>query len=114
MEIKTPDFSVFYNEANHLVEFAGTIRLKDSGEYVQISDILTKAYGDAQDVFTLDLKQLEFLNSGGINAISKFVLSSKRIDKAKIIVLGNKDIYWQQKSLVNLRKLWNKVEVEIK
>jgi hypothetical protein len=29
------------------------------------------------------------------------------------VVLGNRDIYWQQKSLGNLQKLWPKVQIEI-
>lgn len=113
MEIKGEDYLVTYNETRSTMEFFGTIRLRDTADYSAISDLLDSAHAKASDELVLDFRNLNFLNSAGINTISKFVITARRADTAALKVVGNSQISWQQKSLKNLQKLWPKVQIEI-
>lgn len=107
-------YSVEYNEGTETVIFTGTMRLKTGADYAPINALLEKAYNAAGDgKLTLDFRQLQFLNSSGINTISRFVITARKKDAAKLLVIGSQDIYWQQKSLTNLQRLWKSVEIEI-
>jgi hypothetical protein len=113
MELKGEDYTVSFNSDNNTVEFSGSMRLRDSEEYQSLSDMLNEFQESITDNLILDFKNLKFMNSSGINTISKFVIKSRKADRINLIVYGNKDISWQQKSLANLQKLWSKVNVEI-
>jgi hypothetical protein len=113
MEIKGEDFLVTFNEPKAAVEFFGTIRLRDSLDYKAISDLLETACQRVAEELNLDFRNLQFLNSAGINTISKFVIVARGRENLLLKVLGNKQIAWQAKSLRNLQKLWPKVAIEI-
>ncbi len=113
MEYKGEDFFVDFNESGKLVEFYGTIRLRDKSEYELINDILIKAADTVESDLILDLRNLKYLNSSGINMFSKFIIMARRANKIKVEVLGNSEISWQQKSLRNLQRLWSEVVISI-
>jgi hypothetical protein len=95
------------------VEFFGTIRLRDSSDYRSISELLETAHRTAENELILDFRNLQFLNSAGINTVSKFVIAARSSNRIVLRVLGNEQISWQQKSLRNLQKLWPRVQIEI-
>jgi hypothetical protein len=113
MEIKGEDFLVTFNEPKASVEFFGTIRLRDSLDYKAINDLLETACQRVTGDLIMDFRNLQFLNSAGINTVSKFVISARGGARCLLKVLGNKQIAWQAKSLRNLQKLWPKVTIEI-
>jgi hypothetical protein len=113
--IKGDEYSVEYNDGLGTVTVEGTVRLQTADEYEPINGLLQKAYTAAQKegLLCLDFRQLRFLNSSGINVISRFVIAARKLDNAGLRIIGNQDIYWQQKSLSNLQKLWPKVQIDI-
>jgi len=113
--VSGPEYSVEYNMGSHTVSFIGTIRLQTTDEYAPIMTLLQAVHDglDPQTPLILDLRQLRFLNSSGINTISRFVIKARKADKLALQVLGNQEIYWQQKSLINLQRLWPKLQIEI-
>ena len=112
--IEGEGYTVEYNEGTETVAFRGTMRLKTSADYAPINQLLTRAYNAAgEGKLTLDFRQLQFLNSSGINTVSRFVIVSRKQNTASLAVLGSKDVYWQQKSLTNLQRLWKNVEIDI-
>lgn len=113
--VKGDEYSVEYNDGTQSVNFVGTIRLQTTEEYEPITQLLHNAHNtaDPAQVVTLDFRQLRFLNSSGINIISRFVIAARKENKVNLTVLGNQDIYWQQKSLTNLQRLWSKVQIKI-
>ena len=113
MELKGEDYLVTYDESRNVIEFFGTIRLRDSSDYSSISEMLESAQSKSSAELVLDFRNLKFLNSAGINTISKFVITARRAESVALKVLGNSAISWQQKSLKNLQKLWSKVQIEI-
>lgn len=109
-------YFVEYNEGTEQVVFSGTIRLQTTAEYAPVMELLNEAHETAvsnNSPLTLDFRQLQFLNSSGINTISRFVIYARKQNSATLMVLGSADIYWQKKSLTNLQKLWSKVQIQI-
>jgi hypothetical protein len=113
MELKGEDYHVYYNNARNAIVFSGTLRLRDSDEYQNLSRLLNTVHADASELIIMDFRNLQFLNSSGINTISKFIINARKSAKVQIKILGNNDISWQQKSLRNLQKLWASVQIEL-
>lgn len=109
------DYTVQLDPATQAVTFAGSIRLQTMDDYAPIRDLLDAAMNaaGAGGTVLLDFRQLRFLNSSGINTISRFVIDARKMDNVMLSVMGNQEIYWQQKSLTNLQRLWPKVKIDI-
>ncbi len=113
MELKGEDYHVHYNNEKNAIEFEGTLRLRDSADYQNLSDMLQTVYNNASAMLVLDFRNLQFLNSSGINTISKFIINARKSEKVQVKIIGNNEISWQQKSLRNLQKLWSSVQIQI-
>ena len=114
MELRGEDYVITYVESRNAVEFFGTLRLRDSADYSSLTEMLEAAHRDAKGSMVMDFRNLQFLNSAGINTISRFVITARTANTTQLRVLGNPEISWQQKSLGNLQKLWAKVSIEIR
>ncbi len=114
MELRGEDYVITYVESRSAVEFFGSLRLRDSMDYKPLTEMLETAHRNAKDAMIMDFRNLQFLNSAGINTISRFVITARTANTTLLRVLGNTEISWQQKSLGNLQKLWAKVSIEIR
>jgi hypothetical protein len=117
MDIKGQDYHVTYDQATATVTFAGELALMGMGEYPPIAEMLDQALNDlsgrSDAQLTLDLQTLKFLNSSGINVISKFVIKVRRSGNIAMVIKGSKIIPWQEKSLVNLKRLMPEMVLEL-
>jgi len=111
MEIKTDDYSVRYDEATATISCAGSLRLSGMEEYAPILEMLNNAAEQQAEQLNLDLRNLEFLNSSGINVLSKFVIHVRQRKSPQINVKGSTKIPWQSKSLKNLQRLLPTLEL---
>ena len=105
-------YEALYNKDENTVVIKGTLRLNGISEYQSITDILTTAC-EAGQTLILDLRDLQFLNSSGIATFSKFVLQARAKDDFSLTILGSREIPWQGKSLINLRRLMPALVLEI-
>jgi len=105
MEVKGEDYRVWYDPSEFTVYCQGSLRLAGTEEYAPIVQILEYVLEQAPQQITLNLCQLEFLNSSGINVLSKFVIKVRQKEKIQITVKGSETIPWQGKSLKNLQRL---------
>ena len=64
-------------------------------------------------MITLQLKNLQFLNSSGINTLSKFVIRVRNEKQSEVLVQGTEKFPWQSKSLRNLQRLMPELRLEI-
>ncbi len=118
MEIKTASYSIEYDNIQEKVALKGSFRLVNSDSdgpesYQGMIGLLNSAAANHPSRLTIDMRELEFLNSSGINAICKFVISVRQGGKTALTVLGSKDYSWQGKSLINLKRLMPGLELVI-
>ena len=105
MEIKTEHYSIYYDKQTETAIFNGSLRLSGMEEYDPIVQLLNEVAEQQPSTITLNLQDLEFLNSSGINVLSKFVIKVRQTGNIHMVVLGSKEIPWQGKSLKNLQRL---------
>lgn len=113
MEITNDTYKVQYDAETTTVKFQGSLRLGGMAEYAPIVDLLNEIVAQEPSVITLDLTNLEFLNSSGISMLSKFVINVRKQGKSKIIIKGSQDIPWQGKSLKNLQRLMPNLQLDL-
>lgn len=113
MEVKGENYQVLYDQDSATITCAGTLRLYGKDGYEPIVNLLTRAAEDQAPKITLDVSELQFLNSAGINTISKFVIQVRNQKKSQIVVKGSASFPWQTKSLKNLERLMPGLVLEI-
>ena len=113
MEITHDDYVVRYDPATATVVCQGSFRLQGSEEYAPILQLLTEAADAKPATLVLDLRALRFLNSSGINTLSKFVLQARKHHVSQVVVKGSSQFPWQQKSLKNFQRLLPGLQLEI-
>ncbi|ELS32180.1 MULTISPECIES: slr1659 superfamily regulator [Pseudanabaena] len=112
MEVKGDDYRVWYEPSEMAIYCQGSLRLAGTEEYAPIVQILEKSLEEPPKKIKLNLCQLEFLNSSGINILSKFVIKVRQKETISIIVQGSEVIPWQGKSLKNLQRLMPSLKLE--
>ncbi len=113
MEIISQDYHVVYREETATVVCEGTFLLSGTEEYAPILQLLNTT-ADAQPTqgrLTLDLRNLEFLNSSGINTFTKFVIQVRNQQHIQLVVRGYENIPWQARLLKNLQRLMPTLEL---
>lgn len=112
-EIKSQDYSVEYDPQSVTFRFKGELSLGGPSEYGAIAKLLDDVANEIPPMITLNLKELEFLNSSGISLLSKFAIGVRKKKTIKVLVIGSKNIPWQEKSLANLEKLLPSLKLEL-
>ncbi|MBE9129658.1 MULTISPECIES: slr1659 superfamily regulator [unclassified Coleofasciculus] len=113
MEIKSETYSLYYDAATSTVDCKGSLRLSGMEEYLPIVELLNEVADSQPPIITLNLRELEFLNSSGISMLSKFVIRVRQKKTVKIVVKGSQTIPWQGKSLKNLQRLMPGLKLEL-
>ena len=113
-EIKGEHFNIFYDNNSKAINFTGRVRLRGLQEYTVVFDLFNKVIEKNGDSITLDLQNLELLNSSGIDMLSKFVITARKKKTIEITVIGSSAKAWQVKLFKNLQRLMPKLKSELK
>lgn len=111
MKIETEDYTVWHDHSAETVHIQGILRLSGMQEYQPVMDLLLTAVDDA-DQFTLNLQELEFLNSSGISMLTMFVIKVRQQGNVALQIQGSQSTLWQTKSLKNLQRLMPSLSLE--
>jgi len=112
MEIVHTDYQVRYEEVSATVSCQGSFRLAGD-DYKPVLDLMLQAADARPPLLTLDLRELQFLNSSGINTLSKLILHVRKHNASQVVVRGSSRFPWQEKSLINLKRLLPALTLEI-
>ncbi len=111
-EIKGENYTVIYDSNLATISFQGSLRLGGMSEYQPILDLLNDILSKNLPTMTLDLQELDFLNSSGISMLSKFIINARKHQVSQIIIKASANIPWQGKSLKNLQRLLPILQLE--
>lgn len=109
--IEGVNHKVAYDPQAGTLRLRGIMRLNGMTEYAPIAELLSRSLAE-NDAVTVDLTELEFLNSSGIAVLSKFVIEARNSNTA-LSIRGSKAIAWQGKSLTNLQRLMPSLTMEL-
>ena len=110
-DISHEDYQVRYDPDTAVIRCAGILRLRGE-DYAPIAELLNEAADAEHPALTLDVRQLQFLNSSGINTLSKFILRMRQHSASEITVQGSSAFPWQRRSLTNLQRLLPSLRLE--
>lgn len=105
MEVKKDDYRVWYDPATATVNFEGLIRESQISDYKPLEELLEEVIAQKPPVISMNLKELEFLNSSGMTILSRFVIGVRNKKMIQLVVRGSQKIAWQNKSLPNWQRL---------
>ncbi|MEM9265896.1 MAG: hypothetical protein AAGA46_10270 [Cyanobacteria bacterium P01_F01_bin.13] len=112
-ELSGENYSITHDTDTTTVKFSGQLVLRGYGEYAPILELLMEIAASQPAEITLDLREILFLNSSGINMFSKFLLSLRQQKETQLVILGSETIPWQSKSLGNMPKLLPSVQLKL-
>jgi hypothetical protein len=112
MEFKDSDYRVWFDAAAATVFFEGSLRLA-TADYKPLSDMLDAVTARKPPSLTLNLRDLHFMNSSGINTLYKFVVNLRKAASTRLIVRGDSSIGWQVKSLPNIKRFLPTADVSL-
>jgi anti-anti-sigma factor len=110
-KVETDEYRIWFESESATLHMEGRLRLDGMQEYEPVMNLLLEAV-EQQPVCTLNLKDLEFLNSSGISMLSMFVVKVRNKGDVKLLLQGSSKILWQTKSLKNLQRLMPSIQLD--
>ncbi len=115
-EIKDDKYNVVYNHETAIISLEGSLMLNGAVAYEPILNLL-KCAAEQQEpnTLTLDIRHLKFINSSGINMLTKFIMYIVEIKELKVSITlyGLQNVAWQKKLSINLRRLMQNFEEKL-
>jgi len=111
VELKTDDYHIWHDPETSTFFFRGFLRLEGMKEYQPIMDLMLQVVEQSSQL-TINLRELEFLNSSGISMLSMFVVRVREKGSIQLGLQGSDQILWQTKSLKNLQRLMPSLQLE--
>jgi hypothetical protein len=112
MKIADKHYAIEYDATTTTLSCQGAFRLYSGYEYDSITDLLHTVATQKPATLTLDLRNLHFLNSLGINMLYKLVIHVRDYQTSHLVVQGIQQSLWQGKLVLNFQRLMPGIVVE--
>ncbi len=117
-EIREEKYQVFHDPNQALVTLQGALMLNGAPAYEPILNLLREAAEQAETgngELTVDIGGLNFLNSSGINMMTRFVMYISDIKdlRLKLTLRAQKQVAWQERLTINLQRLMPELHTEL-
>jgi len=114
IEIIEPDYSVYYDTETATIHLQGTVRLIGANAYTHFTKLFEQilALESLSPLITVNVKELNSLNSSGITTLAKFVIKVNQKGNIQMVIQGSKQVAWQKRSLINLKRLMPSLSLE--
>ena len=88
----------------------GAMRLPFPTSYEVPFDPIRKGIENAEERYTINIRDLEYLNSSGVSAFGRLFVSARK-SHVQLDILASREVPWQTKGLSTLQKLWDGIEL---
>jgi len=112
MEIRGDKYSVRYDAEKTTFFCEGTLDLRGKEGYGKVADMMEKIVNEAPPLISLDIRELEFLNSSGITTLGGFIIKIRKKGLSRMKIIGADKYSWQARSMKGLQKLMPGMEQE--
>lgn len=112
MDIQTEEYTVQFDAETSTIVLQGYLRLDGMAAYQPIVDLILSAV-ESSNRCTIDLHDLEFLNSSGISMLSMLIVKLRDAGRTNLAFKGSSQVLWQTRSLKNLKRLMPSLEIEM-
>ena len=94
--------------------FQGKLRLSSSDDYKPLAQFLKDfaAEIDSDKTVSLDIRELQHMNSSGINCLCQFLMHSQNEIKQPLDIKESKDVQWQNRMLKNIQRVIPSIGLE--
>jgi len=116
LELKDNKYQVTYDPDIAKVVFEGSLFLNGAPAYEPILQLLKQAAENQEpNPLMVSICGLKFMNSSGINMLTKFVMYVSDVKKLKLTLTfqAQKQIAWQEKLCINLQRLLPSLQIEL-
>ena len=110
-EIRREDYLVTYHPESATIILQGVLRLQGLPAYAPITEFLNEMVDNRPETITINLRELTFLNSSGIDMLLKFVIKVRKQKFSQLVIMVSNEIPWHKKSLNNLQRLMPGLEL---
>jgi hypothetical protein len=111
MTLKDDNYSIDYDAATATVYLRGVLRLNPE-EYAPIVQLLEQVIALEPPLLTINLCELEFLNSSGFTTLARFVTKVNTKKTIQLQMQASSQNPWHQKSLNNFKRLMPQLQLE--
>lgn len=113
MVIKGDTYTIEYFREERRIVFRGVLRLQGKEHYQEVFDFLIKTTLATEGTLNIDMSKLEFLNSAGISSLCLYAIRLRDMPGRKVIITGSNSVAWQAKSLGNLLKFTDRIQLNL-
>lgn len=108
-------YQVTYNPETATITFDGSLLLNGAPAYESILKLLQQSAEEQEpNPLIINICALKFMNSSGINMLTKFVMHVSDVKKLKLLIIfqAQKQITWQDKLCINLQRLLPSLQIQ--
>lgn len=103
--IKGDNYTAQLDRASRTVLLRGSLRLMDIKEYAPVSALFDELLVDGPGGVCIDVRELSFLNSAGIQSLLRFMVKLRDLPQITCTLRASSAVPWHGKSLRNLKQL---------